>query len=436
MRDGLPILPGAFPVVGHVPLLYRDAPEVVRRASAELGPLFWITAGPGNWVLIVAGASSVELFHDKRFTSAHLRKMAPLVAGESLLGLDGAEHRHQRSAMNGPLLPRGLSSSVAGSMMARSLAALVAGWAERGRARVLPEIQEVALEIIFQVIGIDAKDLAEWRRQYRDLLLANLGIEVMFPGSPAYRATRAAKWINGRFAEIIAAARREPDPATLIGALVRATDEDGAPLTDAELTHNLRLLVLGGHETISGTMAWMTVELASRAEVWDAVCGEAKAAPATPSTPQEARAFPIAESLFRETVRVHPSFGMITRVATEPVSLHGHTIPKDAVVGINIWEIAHDPALYDAPDEFKPKRWIGRAAAPSPVEIAEFGAGPHFCLGYHLAWLEAVQFAVALGGEMGRQGLRPRLAGGRRPGSIYLPTDHPPAKTVVEFVAN
>jgi len=133
-------------------------------------------------------------------------------------------------------------------------------------------------------------------------------------------------------------------------------------------------------------------------------------------------------------VRMHPPFGSITRLATEAAPLYGKTIPQGTIVAISLWGSSHDPELYPDPDAFMPSRWLSRSSPPTAVEIVQFGAGPHFCLGYHLAWLEAVQFAVALAQEMIRRGRRPRLVDGVVPRPIYLPTEHPPAKTTVEFV--
>src|SRR5262249_28670931 len=149
------------------------------------------------------------------------------------------------------------------------------------------------------------------------LLLANLNIKLDFPGSPLRRAARAKAWIDARLLGIIAAARRAPPTGSLITELVNARDDEGHPLTDAELTDNLRLLVLGGHETISATMAWIAIVLGCRPDLWASLCEEASAAE-VPESPQAARAFPFAEALFREAVRVFPPFGMITRRCEEP----------------------------------------------------------------------------------------------------------------------
>lgn len=432
-REGLPIHPGAFPLVGHIPAIYYRLPEVLRRAQAELGPLYWVAAGFG-WVLFCSGPEAVDVLRNRAFDSAHLEKLAPAIASGTMLARDGAPHRHLRGALAGPFLPRGLTASGVGATIAVALGEVAARWVGQGSARVLPDAQDAALDIIFRLIGVAPAELPTWRDKYRALVLANLGITARFPGSPATRSDAAKIWINAGMRALIADARRAPASAGLLGALIAAQDDDGAALTDAELVDNLRLLVLGGHESISATIAWMTVTLGHRPELWDALVAEAGDAEAIPTTPAAAKQFPFAEALFRETVRLHPPFAFITRTAAEDTTLYGQRVARGTVLGVDLWSAAHDAATFPEPDAFLPSRWLGRTGSPSPLEIAQFGAGPHFCLGYHLAWLEAVEFAVALAREGKRLGRRPRLRSKELPRSIYLPTEHPPARTWVDFV--
>ena len=433
-REGFPVMPGSFPLVGHLPMVYRDLPGAFRAArELGLGPMFWVTLGLGQWVLLCTSPESIEVFKSKAFTSRHLQEIAPLVAGKSLLAQDGSLHRHMRSAMNPPFSPRGLDAGTAGAMAAKVIRALTDRWAEQPNVRMLPEIQRAELDVIFRVIGVEVEDLEPWRKADRDLLLANLNVKLRFPGSPATRSEKAKRWLDEHLVPIIAEARKSEGSGTLIGALAHGKDDEGQPLTDEELLDNLRLLLLGGHETISSTMAWIALRLAHHGHLWDELVAEASAGAGVPTTPEEARRFPIAESLFRETVRVHPAFGTITRKCVAPFELHGRTIPEGTLVGVSLWSISHDEALFADPFEFRPSRWRGRSAPPSPIEISQFGAGVHFCLGYPLAWLEAVQFAVSLARSLSSKGVRPALRDARSLEPIFVPTEHPSPKAVVDL---
>lgn len=158
-RDGIPVLPGAFPVVGHIPAVYHKLPETIRRAQAEIGNLFWITAGFG-WILYCTGPEAVEIFRNKAFDSGHLEKLAPAVAGGTMLARDGAAHRHMRGALTKPFLPRGLTASGVGATIAVSLGEMAARWVGESGAKVLPESQEAALDIIFRLLGVATSELA------------------------------------------------------------------------------------------------------------------------------------------------------------------------------------------------------------------------------------------------------------------------------------
>jgi cytochrome P450 monooxygenase len=130
---------------------------------------------------------------------------------------------------------------------------------------------------------------------------------------------------------------------------------------------------------------------------------------------------------------MHPAFGTITRKAVAPFELHGRAIPEGALVAVSLWSISHDPSLFPDPMEYRPARWRDRKAPPSSLEICQFGAGPHFCLGYHLAWLEAVAFAVALARSLSAKNLRPSLRDPSSMAPIYVPTEHPSPKAIVDF---
>ncbi len=84
--------------------------------------------------------------------------------------------------------------------------------------------------------------------------------------------------------------------------------------------------------------------------------------------------------------------------------------------------------------EARSARWLNKKEPIRAAELIQFGGGPHFCLGYHMAWMESVQFLVAMARHLGDAGLKPAHQG-PYPAIRYIPLLHPDPKTRVTMVA-
>lgn len=430
-RLGFPVMRGSFPVLGHLPALRTDALGLFRLAERELGPHFWIDSGFGQRMLHCIQPDVFSVFKTRSGSSGYLADQYGMLFTGTIFVLDGEAHQHIRSAMSSPFAPRGLTDAAVGDVIASIVERRVRTFVGR-EVPILQETREAALEVMFRIVGIRDPDLTTWRRRYEDLAFLLLRFPFDFPGSPTRRGVAARTWLDDRLGVLVRAARVDEADTGLLATLSRARDDDGRPLDERELVTNLRILLLAGHETSASTMAWLTTHLARRPDIWDRLCAEAEAAGELPRTPREARSFPLAEAVFREALRLYPPVITDARRVVSSFELAGRTIPEGVLAGIPILHLSRSPAQYDRPDEFDPDRWLGREQPPTPLELIQFGGGPHFCLGYHLAWLEIVQFTAALALHLGRRGLRPRLAGAP-PEMRYLPLLHPPKETRVVF---
>jgi cytochrome P450 len=83
-----------------------------------------------------------------------------------------------------------------------------------------------------------------------------------------------------------------------------------------------------------------------------------------------------------ESLRCRPPLKRVMgRRAQCDIELPGETIPRDALILMDIYAAHHDPSVYNEPDQFE----LNRTGPP----VLAFGFGAHACLGAALARLEA-----------------------------------------------
>ena len=305
---------------------------------------------------------------------------------------------------------------------------------QRDEVLLLAETQVLALEIIFRVMGVPQDELAEWAQAYTTMLKSVLGPSWSIPGFPYHRARKARRWVDARLLAFIQRSRESSTSTGLVAELVRGRDEQGQALSDQEILDNLRLMIFAGHETTASVMAWSASYLALRPELFQAIREEARTLEGLPQTPLELRTYRYAEGLFREVLRVHPPVVLTTRKVLVPMEIGGFSVPEGAILGVPVWMFGRDAEQYPDPDRFDPARWLGERRKLSAMENIAFGGGPHFCLGYHMAWLEVVQCVVALTRALEAAGRRMEIKA--LPGETYLPLLRPRlAETRCSFVS-
>ncbi|XP_043712782.1 trimethyltridecatetraene synthase-like isoform X2 [Telopea speciosissima] len=106
---------------------------------------------------------------------------------------------------------------------------------------------------------------------------------------------------------------------------------------------------------------------------------------------------PYIDSIMKETMRIHPVSPLLTpHQAQEDCEVAGYTILAGTRVHVSTWTIGKDPTLWDAPHEFRPERFIGKAIEVKgrDFELLPFGSGRRMCPGYALG-LKMIQSYLA-----------------------------------------
>lgn len=218
---------------------------------------------------------------------------------------------------------------------------------------------KVPMDVISELLGVPEADRAELRRM-ADLLVHREDGVLDVPVA----AMEAAIHLMGYYHEMIAERRRTPT-ADLTSALLEA-EADGDRLADEEILGFMFLMVVAGNET--------TTKLLGNSLYW---------AGRYPEQYAKVAAHPeLVDDWVEETLRFDASSQILARTAAEDLEYYGRTIPQGSKVLLLVGSANRDAAVFHEPDRYDIERG-------DKGGLISFGRGVHFCLGAHLARLEA-----------------------------------------------
>jgi cytochrome P450 len=87
-----------------------------------------------------------------------------------------------------------------------------------------------------------------------------------------------------------------------------------------------------------------------------------------------------------ETLRVRPVVPIVVRMLTEEFDVDGYRLPAGTRVTPSIYLVNRNPRVYEAPEEFRPERFLENG--PETFSWIPFGGGIRRCIGASFAQLE------------------------------------------------
>jgi cytochrome P450 len=202
-----------------------------------------------------------------------------------------------------------------------------------------------------------------------------------------YRATE--DFIERARARMAARPKLFDEPENLIEGLLAAQKADPS-FTDQEIAGNLITVLLAGEDTTAHTLAWTIWLLGPRPDVQERLCEEATAAFGRNPIPAEYEAteqLPYAEAVLRESMRlksVAPTAGV---EPNEDKTICGTHIPAGTQLLLLTRQATRTAA--GRSEDFYAERWLEDNEETRAPKSLSFGAGPRFCPGRNLAFLEA-----------------------------------------------
>jgi cytochrome P450 len=363
--------------------------DTLLRWQREFGDVFTVRfIGFGTGVYVADPAAIKDLFtgdQSQLLAGEANSILSPVLGEHSVLVLDGPEHLRQRRL----LLPPFQGSRVAAfRTTVREVAEReVARWTPGSRFVVRERMRALTFEVICHaVFGVTEPARVERLRQAlgavidsSPLLMAVRALRTdLGPLSPGGRFARRLRAADALLYEEIARRRGEPDldeRGDVLSLLLRARDEDGRAMTDAELRDELFTMLAAGHETTATGLAFALDLLLRNPEKLERLRAAVEAGDDA-----------YLDAVGKETLRLRPVIDAAERTLAAPREVAGWTLPAGIKVYPAIALVHRRADLYDEPDAFRPERFVDDGA--ESYAWLPFGGGIRRCIGAALAQAE------------------------------------------------
>jgi cytochrome P450 len=325
-----------------------------------------IPAGPGYWALtrhadVVEASRHPELYCSGRSGSTIQDMPAELLEYfGSMINMDDPRHSRLRRIVSAAFNPR-MVKSVEDSIE-RVAADVVARIAPEGACDFVTEMAaRLPLKVICDMMGVPE---SEYDRVFHcsNVILSSGDTEYVPEGEDVLLAFMAAAGELTALMQDLAARRVSEPTDDLTSALLHA-NVDGESLTHAELASFFILLLVAGNETTRNAIShglWALTEHPDQRAIWAAdVEG-------------------VAPTAVEEIVRWASPVIFMRRTLTRPTELSGQALAEGDKVLLFYNSANRDESVFADPYRFDVTR------QPNP-HLGFGAAGPHFCLGAHLA---------------------------------------------------
>ncbi len=218
---------------------------------------------------------------------------------------------------------------------------------------------KLPMDVISELMGVPEADRDRIRAMADGVMHREDGVRDV----PA-EAIEASLNLIVYYQDMVAERRKKPSD-DLTTALLEA-EIDGDRLTDDEVLGFMFLMVIAGNET--------TTKLLANAAFW----GYRNPDQLAPVYDDPSR-IPL---WVEETLRYDTSSQILARLVTGELTMYDTTVPVGDVLLLLPGSAHRDERVFENPDDFIIGREIGS-------KLQSFGSGAHFCLGAHLARMEA-----------------------------------------------
>jgi cytochrome P450 len=385
-RDG-------WPYLGVTLEQLKDPLAFQKRMVAQFGPIYRINSFGGRFVQMI-GPEANELImfdRDKVFSSEQgWGPILNLLFPRGLMLMDFEQHRVHRKTLSVAFKPEPMK--LYADALNAGIKARVAEW--RGTSfSFYPAIKALTLDLAAtSFLGIPwGPEAVKVNKAFVDMVQASIGVvRVPLPGTKMGRGVAGREYLLDYFGREVPK-RRASDARDMFSQICRATNEDGALLSDGEIIDHMNFLMMAAHDTITSSATSMVMLLGRNPE-WQVRLREEMEGLGVngDDLPYERlNDLVLTDYAFKESLRMIPPVPSIPRRAVKDFSFGGYDFKAGTYVGVSPG-FTHQMAEYwPEPERFDPMRFEPeQVKARHKYAWVPFGGGAHMCLGLHFAYMQ------------------------------------------------
>lgn len=435
VQTKVPPKTAGLPLIGSLPGVIKQKIDFLENAHHDLGNTYRLDLGAISIVMLChpADADYILRTNAKNYSKGGaMWNSVRSMLGNGLVVSEGDFWMRQRRMMQPQFHRQHLASMT--QLMLDAIEAGMKDWdgfAEAGNpVDMLNAFNHITMKVIVQTMfgkdlsNADADMMGTEMAHALDFMLQNMITQsipnwIPVPGRKRYQESLAK--IDEFLYRIIRQRRQLTEqPQDLLGMLLQLIDEEtGEAMTDEQVKDEVATMFLAGYETTSLTLSWGVHHLLNNPGVVKKLYAEVDAV-----LGGEMPTFASLEKLtytrmvLQEIMRVHPPAYWVPRTAIEDDIINGYFIPAGTMVAASIYNIHHNPEIWDNPDEFNPERFSPeRPEKRHPLAWMPFGAGQRMCIGRDFAMMEGTfilarlmqQYELISSGHVAKPGLSSTL---------------------------
>ncbi|CAD6267235.1 unnamed protein product [Miscanthus lutarioriparius] len=193
--------------------------------------------------------------------------------------------------------------------------------------------------------------------------------------------------------------RDTPEKKSIIDELLSLQEADPEYYTDTIIKGLVLMLLTAGTYTSALTTEWAMALLLTHPEAMRKVRAEIESNVGTARLVEESDItnLPYLQCVVKETLRLRPVAPVIpAHEAMEDCTIISGFHARGTMVLVNAWAIHRDPKLWDAPEEFRPERFLDAGVVTTvTTPMLPFGLGRRRCPGEGLA-LRLISLTLAV----------------------------------------